>query len=148
MLHFHESLKPGTPFKWDSELNELFKESQPVIIEETEEGAHIFEKSKPTYLATDWSKTGIGFWFFQNHCHCPSTEPFCCRTVAKVTLVGNRFTHAAESRYAPLEGEALTVADALDKARFFVRSCSDLITKSAYGPMWPTRPELIPVSVA
>ncbi|RUS76716.1 hypothetical protein EGW08_015519 [Elysia chlorotica] len=34
-----------------------------------------------------------------------------------ITLVGSRFTSGAESRYAPIEGEALAVADALDKAR-------------------------------
>ena len=38
MLPFHQSLKPGTPFKWDSELNELFEESKSVIIEGIEEG--------------------------------------------------------------------------------------------------------------
>ena len=106
MLPFCQSLKPGTPFNWDSEVNELFGESKSVIIEEIEQGVGIFEKSKPTYLATDWSKTGIGFWFFQKHYHCPSTKPFCCHTGWKVTLVGSRFTHAAESRYAPVEGEA------------------------------------------
>ena len=44
-----------------------------MIIEEIEEGVHIFDKSKPTCLATDWTKTGIEFWFFQKHHHCPST---------------------------------------------------------------------------
>lgn len=89
-----------------------------MIISEIEEGVRIFDKSKPTCLATDWSKSGIGFWLFQKHCQCPSPEPFCCRTGWKITLVGSRFTHAAESRYAPVEGEALAVADALDEARF------------------------------
>ena len=107
-----------------------------MIIEEIEEGVCIFEKSKPpTCLTTDWSKTGIGFWLFQKHCHCPSTKPFCCRTGWKVTLVGSRFTHTAESRYAPVEGEALSVADALDKARFFVLGCSDLISAVDHKPL-------------
>ena len=105
MLPFRQSPKPGTPFKWDNELNELFEESQSVIIEEIEEGVWIFDKSKPTCLATDWSKTGIGFWLFQKHCHCLSTGLFCCRTGWKVTLVGSHFTHAAESRYTPAKGE-------------------------------------------
>ena len=55
MLPFCQLLKPGTPFKWDSELNELFEESKSVIIEEIEEGVRIFDKSKPT------TKSGIGF---------------------------------------------------------------------------------------
>ncbi|KAK3759712.1 hypothetical protein RRG08_064433 [Elysia crispata] len=53
----------------------------------------------------------------KKHCSCLTKEPFCCRTGWKVTLVGSRFTHAAESRYALVEGEALAVADALNKAR-------------------------------
>ena len=100
-----------------------------------EDGVRIFDKSKPTCLATYWSKTGIGYWLFQKHCKCPSKDPFCCHTGWKVTLVGSRFTHAAESRYAPIEGEALAVADALDKARFFVLSCSNLIVAVDHKPL-------------
>ena len=53
----------------------------------------------------------------------------------KVTLVGSRFTHPAESRYAPIEGEALAVADALDKARHFVLGCSDLVIAVDHKPL-------------
>ena len=52
-----------------------------------------------------------------------------------MTLVGSRFTHAAESRYAPIEGEALAVADALDKARYFVLGCQDLIIAVDHKPL-------------
>ena len=107
------------------ELNRLFEESKLAIISDIEDGVRIFDKSKPTCLATDWSKTGIGYWLFQKHCQCPSTEPFCCRSGWKV----------AESRYAPIEGEALAVADALDKARFFVLSCSNLIFAVDHKPL-------------
>ena len=44
-----------------------------------------------------------------------------------MTLVSSRFTHSAESWYEPVEGEALAVADVLDKARYFVLGCDDLI---------------------
>ncbi len=135
MLPFRESLKPGTPFLWNDELNQLFEESKSVIISEIEDGVRIFDKSKPTCMATDWSKTGIGYWLFKKHCQCPSTDPFCCHTGWKVTLVGSRFTHAAESRYAPIKGEALVVADALDKARFFVLGCSNLIVAVDHKPL-------------
>ena len=108
-------------------VNKLFEESKSVIIDESEQGVCIFEKCKPSCLATDWSKAGIGHWLFQKHCHCPSTELFCCCTGWNVTLVGNCFTHAAESCYAPMEGEALALSAALDKARFFTLGCSDLV---------------------
>jgi hypothetical protein len=135
MQPFREALKPGTPFIWNEELNNLFNESKTVIVTEIEEGVRIFDKSKPTCLATDWSKSGIGFWLFQKHCQCTSTDPFCCPTGWKTTLVGSRFTHAAEVRYAPVEGEALAVADALDKARFFTLGCEDLIIAVDHKPL-------------
>ncbi|KAK3704765.1 hypothetical protein QZH41_000934 [Actinostola sp. cb2023] len=135
MLPFRQSLKPGESFNWNNTLNQLFEESKAAIVSEIEEGVRIFDKSKPTCLATDWSKNGIGYWLFQKHCQCASTEPFCCPTGWKVALVGSRFTHAAESRYAPVEGEALAVTDALDKARFFVLGCSNLIIAVDHKPL-------------
>ena len=72
MLPFRELLKPGTPFKWTGQLNILFEESKAVFVSETEEGVRIF----PIYLATDWSKTGTGFWLHHKHCTCYGTEPF------------------------------------------------------------------------
>ena len=41
--------------------------------------------------------------------------------------MGSRFASATESRYAPVEGEALAVADALEKAQYFVLGCNDLV---------------------
>lgn len=38
-------------------------------------------------------------------------------------FTGSRFNTPAESRYAPIEGEALAVSDALDKYRMFVLGC-------------------------
>lgn len=133
-LPFHQLLQPGTPFKWTDELNQL-EESKSVIISEIEEGLCIFDKSKPTCPATDWSKSGIGFRLFQKHCQCSSTTAFCCRTGWKITLVSSRFTHAAESCYAPVEGEALAITDALDKAPFFVLGGSNLIIAVDHKPL-------------
>lgn len=135
ILSFRESMKPWTPFLWNDELNQLFETSKSMIIKEIEDGVRIFDKSKPMCLATDWSKTGIVFWLFQKHCYCPSTEPFCCHSGWKVTFVGCRFTHSAESRYAPIEGEALAVADTLDKACFFILGCSNLIIAVDHKPL-------------
>ena len=120
MLPFKRLLKPGTPYCWDEHFSGLCEESKAAIVSEIGEDVRIFDKSKPTYLATGWSKTGIGFWLFQKHCFCTGSEPSCCNTGWRITLVGSRFTHSAESRYAPVEGEALAVVDALDKARYFV----------------------------
>ena len=135
MLPFRSLLKKDQKFQWDTELQEIFDESKAHIVQEIETGVRIFDKSKPTCIATDWSKTGIGFWLLQKHCDCTPVKPFCCNGGWKVTLVGSRFTHAAESRYAPIEGEALAVADALDKARYFVLGCKHLIIAVDHKPL-------------
>ncbi|XP_071500939.1 plexin-A4-like [Diadema antillarum] len=138
MLPFRALLKPDTPFVWTTQLNSLFEESKRLIIAEIHNGVEIFDKGRSTCLATDWSKDGIGFWLLQKHCSCSSTRPVCCKTGWKTTLVGSRFTSHAESRYAPIEGEALAVIDALDKARHFVIGCSDLIVAVDHKPLLKT----------
>ena len=135
MLPFRTLLKPGTPFEWNEKLDRLFKESKVIIVEEICKGVEIFDKSKPTCLATDWSKDGVGFWLLQKHCTCSSSTPLCCRTGWKVALVGSRFTSGAESRYAPIEGEALAVVHALQSARHFVLGCSNLLIAVDHKPL-------------
>ena len=135
MLPFRDLLKPGLKFKWDETLDQVFHTSKEHIISEICNGVQIFDKTKPTCLATDWSQNGIGFWLSQKHCSCPSSTPFCCRTGWKPTLFGSRFTHAAESRYAPIEGEALAVVHALDKSRFFVLGCTNLTIAVDHKPL-------------
>ena len=90
---------------------------------------------RPTCLATDWSKVGIGHWLLQKHCACQPIKAFCCRDGWKICLVGSRFTHVAESRYAPVEGEALAVVYALDNSRFFVLGCETLIVAVDHKPL-------------
>lgn len=135
MLPFRQLLKPSTPFKWESIPDDLFQESKAVIINEIENGVRIFDPTKPTCLVTDWSENGIGFWLFQKHCDSAQTRPFCCADGWKITLVGSRFTSATESRYAPVEGEALAVADALEKARYFVLGCENLVIAVDHKPL-------------
>ena len=80
ILPLREALKPGSQFTWTEELEQIFEEPKKVIVNEIEHGVRIYDKSKPTCLATDWSKDGIGFWLFQKHCDCMSEKPFCCKT--------------------------------------------------------------------
>ena len=135
MLPFRNLLKPSTKFEWTEELDKAFQASKKIIVEEIEHGVHIYDKSKVTCLATDWSKTGIGFWLFQKYCTCTIIKPFCCPSGWKIALVGSRFTNPAESRYAPVEGEALAVVHALDKARYFVLGCANLIVAVDHKPL-------------
>ena len=135
MLPFRHLLKKDVPFEWTDELQQIFEESKRKIINDITEGVRIFDPQRPTCLATDWSKTGIGFWLSQKHCECVSDQPFCCKIGWKTTLVGSRFTQPAESRYAPVEGEALAVAYSLEKARYFVLGCKNLIVAVDHQPL-------------
>ena len=135
MQPFRSLLKPSTPFRWTDQLAEAFQASKIHICDQIQTGVQIFDRGRPTCLATDWSKEGIGFWLLQKHYQCPSHDPFCCRDRWWITLVGSRFTHAAESRYAPVEGEALAVVDALDRTRHFVLGCSDLVVAVDHKPL-------------
>ena len=135
MLPFRNLLSPKIEFKWTPELNDAFLKSKRKIISEIKKGVAIFDKSRPTCLATDYSKSGVGFWLFQKHCPCSEIRPFCCTTGWKIVLVGSRFTNGAESRYPPIEGEALAVVDALYKCRHFVLGCKDLIIAVDHKPL-------------
>ena len=135
MQPFRDLLKPDQPFAWTEHLDHLFKQSKIVIIDQIRHGVEIFDQSRPTCLATDWSKEGLGYWLVQKHCDCAGVRPFCCKLGWKVVLMGSRFPHGAESRYAPIEGEALAVVDALDKARHFTLGCSDLMVAVDHKPL-------------
>ena len=135
MRPFRDLLKPDQPFAWTEELDYLFRQSKIVIVDEIRHGVEIFDQSRPTCLATDWSKEGLGYWLVQKHCDCVGVLPFCFKMGWKIVLMGSRFTHGAESRYAPIEGEALAVVDALDKSRYFTLGCSDLIVAVDYKPL-------------
>lgn len=135
MKPFRHLLKPSTKFNWTDELDTLFKKSKEVIINEMKEGVRLFDPSRPTCLSTDWSVDGIGYLLKQKYCNCSSRNPVCCSEGWKLCLVGSRFTTPAESRYAPIEGEALAVAYALHQTRYYTIGCSDLIVATDHKPL-------------
>lgn len=106
MLPFCQSLKPGTM----SSTHYLKRPS----LSSSVTLKRIFKSLTKTNLPCHW--------LVQNW---PPTLPFCCHTDWKITLVGSRFTNPAESCYAPIKGEALAMADSLDKALFFVLCCEN-----------------------
>ena len=50
-------------------MSKLFEESKIAIIKAIQKRVQIFDKSRPTCLTRDWSKSGIGFWLSQKHCN-------------------------------------------------------------------------------
>ncbi|MCP3680923.1 MAG: hypothetical protein GY782_11975, partial [Gammaproteobacteria bacterium] len=109
---FRELLKsPGTTKKiyWDENLGKLFAESKRTIVEEVMNGIQTFSMSRPTLLATDWSKEGMGYMLLQKRCRCEKIDPRCCPGGWGLVLAGSRFCSGAESRYAPVEGEGQAI---------------------------------------
>lgn len=136
MAPFRELLTKRQPFYWDTSLETLFQNSKAEIIRSIKNGVTTFEVNRPTCLATDWSRTGIGFTLSQKHCDCPDLDnPFCGGDHWRVTYAGSRFTRNAESRYAPIEGEALALLFGLESCRMFVLGCPKLIVAVDHKPL-------------
>ena len=135
MQPFSDLLKDGKWY-WDDNLTKLFEASRTAISQKIQDGVRTFEIDRPTCLSTDWSQQGIGFTLQQKICICDiKAAPLCCPDGWKLVLAGSRFTSAAESRYAPVEGEALAVTYGLEKCRLYIAGCHDLIVAVDHAPL-------------
>ena len=135
MEPFRHLLRPSTPFQWSPLLQEMFEKAKEAIVDAVEDGVKHFEVEWPTCLATDWRKYGLGFFLIQKWCNCDQLHPRCCPGGWRLVIAGGRFTTPAESRYSPVEGECLAVADSLHKARHFVLGCQDLLVAVDHKPL-------------
>ena len=88
----------------------MFKQAKKDIIKAIREGVEIYSLSRRTALRTDFSNIRIGYFLYQKHCKCAQRLPGCCDNGWRVVLAGSRFLKPAETRYAPIEGEALALA--------------------------------------
>ena len=132
---FRKFLSPREKFYWDDELNSIFEASKSLILEAINEGVQIFDPKRKTCLRSDWSKEGIGFYLSQKHCQCTSDYPGCCDNGWKITLCGSCFLQKTEERYAPIEGEALSVAWSLEQTKYFTMGCDDLLVVVDHKPL-------------
>ena len=123
------------PFYWNEELEQAFVASKDAIIAAIRHGVEIFDPTRRTCLRTDWSKESIEYFLLQQHCDCATGLPDCCLTGWRITLAGSRFLQPCESRYAPVEGEALAVAWALEQTRFFTQGCDNLVIVMDHKPL-------------
>ena len=138
MAPFRDLLKTKTGWKfyWDDTLDQLFQRSKDAVVRCVEDGVRSFEPHRPTCLSTDWSKTGIGFLLQQKHCQCSIDKaPHCGPDHWKLIFAGSRFLTEAESRYAPIEGEALALVYGLQQCRMFVLGCPSLTVAVDHKPL-------------
>ena len=75
------------------------------------------------------------FGCFKNICLCARSSPGCCEDGWHIVSAGSRFLSKTEQDYAPVEGEALGVAWALEQTRFFTMGCYDLIVVVDHAPL-------------
>ena len=135
MAVFKPLLSPKNQFIWNEELDTAFQKSKDIIIDAIKEGVEIFDLNRPTCLRPDWSKTGIGFFLSQKHCSCSQLYLGCCIDGWKITLAGSRFLKPEETRYAPVEGEALAIAYSLEQTRHFTQGCDNLLVITDHKPL-------------
>ena len=97
----------------------------------------LFRKSKSGQKHSRWAgwhasrltivKLASGIFYF-NHCRCPTQSgPNNGENHWKIILARFRFTKDAESRYSPVEGEALALMYRLKSCRIFMLGCPDLL---------------------
>ena len=135
MEPFRHLLKSKDKFNWSQELQEAFDKSKVVIIDQIHQGIKTFDPKKVTCLASDFSKTGIGFHLLQKNCECKDLTPVCCKSGWSTVLTGSRFTNQAESRYAPIEGECLGAAWAMKKCQYFLLGCHEFLLAIDHKPL-------------
>ena len=132
---FKPFLSPKTKFMWNDELNSAFEASKIEIVNAIKKGVEIYDPARLTCLRPDWSQKGIGYFLSQKHCDCESTIPGCCEHGWRITLAGSRFLKPAETRYAPVEGEALAIAWSLEHTKYFTQGCDNLVVVTDHKPL-------------
>ena len=105
------------------------------IVNAIQRGVEIFDPTRRTCLRPDWSNRGIGYFLLQKHCDCKSSIPDCCQFGWRIVLAGLRFLSSAETRYAPIEGEALAIAWGLEQTKYFTQGCDNLVVVSDHKPL-------------
>ncbi|XP_070000756.1 retrovirus-related Pol polyprotein from transposon 412 [Penaeus vannamei] len=104
---------------WDEQLQAIFSSVKDTIEDLAAVRLRYYDVSRPTAVFTDYSCQGAGFYYATVLPILP--ESLLCYTGGwKVVLCGSRHLTAAEKNCSTLEGEALTVAWCLKKARLFL----------------------------
>ena len=91
------------------------------------EGVRMFKVSQVTVLVTEWSVEGQSLGLWQKHCNCKGpVTMICCRGVWKIVFMSSRFNNNLQSRYSPIEGEALTIFWTVNRVDYFIYRCDKL----------------------
>ena len=121
-------------FSWNKEHDEAFEAIKKCLANLTV--LTQFDPKLPTRLTADGSKLkGLGYTLQQEHgrsctCKCPEI-------VWKNIQCGSRFLTETESRYAPIEFEALSVVWAVIKCKYFLTGLSEFLIRNDHKTLIP-----------
>ena len=133
---FRELLSRKRPFYWDSALDIAFQKSKEEIVRLSQAGVRAFDLHRPTCLATDWCKEGLGFSLMQKHCKCSGVpNPNCGKGHWKLVYAGSKRTNESQRKYCPTEGECLAAAYGLNRCRMYTLGCRNLILATDHNPL-------------
>ncbi len=133
---FRELQSKKRPFYWDANLEDAFLKSKEEVIRLSREGVRSYDLSRPTCLATDWSKEGLGFSLMQRHCKCSGNpDPNCGKGHWKLVFAGSKTTNHSQKQYSPTEGECLAAVYGLNRCRMFTLGCPNLILATDHNPL-------------
>ena len=89
MQPFRCLLQKKQPFYWDDSLDDRFRASKDEVVRLVSTGVQAYDLKRPTCLATDWSKEGLGFSLMQKHCKCSGpSDPNCGIGHWKIVFAG------------------------------------------------------------
>ena len=129
-------LSPKVKFVWTDDLAREFVLAKANIVRKIHKEVRMFEVSRVTALVTDWSIEGQSLGLWQKHCSCKGPVTIvCCRGGWKIVFMSSRFNNDAQSRYSPIEGEALTMFWAINKAEYFIFVCDKLYIGTDHKPL-------------
>ena len=136
MQPFRDLIRPKSKFYWDETLENIFINSKEKLIQLVKDGIKVFDPKRRTCLQCDWSKTGLGYLILQKYCDCNmDNAPVCCPEGWHLVYASSRFTLPSESRYAPTEGESLSISWGLNHGRMYTLGCDDLIVVTDHKPL-------------
>ena len=121
MVHFRHLLSPKVKFDWTEALAKEFVLAKLNFVRKNHDGVRTFE------VLRDWAKERQSLGIWQKHFDCKGPVTIvCCRGGWKIVFMSSRFNNDAQSRYSPIEGEALTVYWAVSNADYFIYGCDKL----------------------
>ena len=116
MLLFWDLVKKNTHFVWNESLEKAFQQSKQIIVSLVKKGSYHLRHQQGSQPSPRLEQGRHGLPIIAEVLHVPTKKaPVRCSDGWHIVFTGSRFCTDAERRYAPIEGEAGAIAQALEK---------------------------------